>query len=105
MGGGYRKGGVDDQLEKYVQTEGNFVEADQLAEYTEKYEDLKGAFEKLRGDHDALMGENNEVQKQMKIVEEEAYSHQEAIEQAQSELNSEKRKCRQLEENYNQLQN
>jgi len=103
--GGYRKGNLDDQLEKYVQTEGNFVEADQLAEYTEKYEDLKGAFEKLRGDHDALMGENNEVQKQMKIVEEEAYSHQEAIEQAQSELNSEKRKCRQLEENFTQLQN
>merc|ERR1711976_799985 len=103
--GAYKKAGADDLLEKYVQTDGNFVEAGQLAEYTEKYEDLKGAFEKLRGDHDTLMGENMEIQKQMKAVEEEAYTHQEAIEQAQSELNAERRKCRQLEDNFTQMEN
>merc|ERR1711937_665330 len=85
--GKFKRAGGDDALEKYIQTDGNFVEAGQLAEYTEKYEDLKAAFEKLRGDHDNLMGENIEIQKQMKIVEEDAYSHQEKIEQAESELN------------------
>lgn len=66
---------------------------------------MQEEFTKLRGEHDELMIENSEVQKHIKLVEEEAYAHQEAIENANSALNAEKRKVRQLDEEKESIAN
>jgi predicted nucleic acid-binding Zn-ribbon protein len=102
-GGPMRKAG--ETQDGFTQTDGAVVSEEEWQEATQKYKDLQEEFAKLRSEHDELMEENSEVQKHMKLVEEEAYAHQEAIENANSALNAEKRKVRQLDEEKESIAN
>jgi chromosome segregation ATPase len=98
FGKGRPMGTAKETMDGFCQTEGGVVSEEEWSAATQKYKDLQEEFTKLRGQHDELMKENAEVQKHIKLVEEEAYANQEAIENANSALNAEKRKVRQLDE-------
>jgi chromosome segregation ATPase len=102
-GGPTRKAG--ETMDAFCQTEGGVVSEEEWSAATQKYKDLQEEFTKLREEHDQLMIENSEVQKHIKLVEEEAYAQQEAIENANSALNAEKRKVRQLDEEKESIAN
>lgn len=88
-------GEIDD---KFCQTEGNFVDAQSLNEFSIKYKELEEHHEAIKNRNMEVLSENMELQKNLKIIEEEAGAHQEALEHVNSSLNAEKRKIRQLED-------
>ena len=91
-------------MENATQTEGTFVDSEQLNDYMSKYKELEAQYDELKEDSYKAMQEKNDALQKLRMAEEEAAAHQEALEHAHSSLNAEKRKCRQLQDERDELE-